>query len=139
MRRKLGLPDDVDDTVVGELVDDLLDRLQRDRVDYTSFFRRLSSAARGECETPPASTTGWTAGARSVRTPTPWIASTPSTFRAIISSRRPSPLRPRAISAPLERLLAAVTSPYEQRPGFDRYAEPAPEEFGGCYQTFCGT
>ena len=40
---------------------------------------------------------------------------------------------------PLENLLAAVTSPYEQRPGFERYAEPAPEEFGGCYQTFCGT
>jgi protein adenylyltransferase len=40
--------------------------------------------------------------------------------------------------APLERLLAAVTDPYDERPGFERYASPAPEDFGA-YQTFCGT
>jgi protein adenylyltransferase len=40
---------------------------------------------------------------------------------------------------PLERLLAAVTSPYVEQTGFERYAEPAPEVFSGCYQTFCGT
>ena len=139
MRRKLGLPDDVDDTVVGELADELLDRLQRDRVDYTSFFRQLSSAARGEGESDAASD-DWVAR---------WRALGPDAD----AMDRVNPVYiPRnhlveeslaAASAgdlePLERLLAAVTSPYEQRPGFDRYAEPAPEEFGGCYQTFCGT
>jgi uncharacterized protein YdiU (UPF0061 family) len=39
---------------------------------------------------------------------------------------------------PLSRLLAAVTAPYDERPGFERYAEPAPEDFGA-YRTFCGT
>lgn len=40
---------------------------------------------------------------------------------------------------PLERLLAAITSPYQERAGFERFAEPAPEDFSGCYQTLCGT
>ena len=40
--------------------------------------------------------------------------------------------------APFERLVDAVTSPYAERPGFERYAEPAPEAFGP-YRTFCGT
>jgi uncharacterized protein YdiU (UPF0061 family) len=39
---------------------------------------------------------------------------------------------------PLEQLLAAVTQPYAERPGLERYAAPAPEDFGN-YQTFCGT
>src|SRR4029079_1787680 len=48
MRHKLGLPDGVDDTVVAQGADDLLAYLERDHVDYTSFFRRLSAAARGD-------------------------------------------------------------------------------------------
>ena len=40
---------------------------------------------------------------------------------------------------PLERLLDAVTSPYDERPGLERFAEPAPADFGAAYQTFCGT
>jgi serine/tyrosine/threonine adenylyltransferase len=31
-----------------------------------------------------------------------------------------------------------VTAPYDERPGLERYAEPAPEDFGA-YRTFCGT
>ena len=48
MRHKLGLPDGVDDTVVAQVADDLLAYLERDHVDYTSFFRKLSAAARGD-------------------------------------------------------------------------------------------
>ncbi len=40
--------------------------------------------------------------------------------------------------APFEQLLDAVTAPYDQRPGRERYAEPAPDDFGA-YRTFCGT
>ena len=40
--------------------------------------------------------------------------------------------------APLHRLVEAIRAPYDERPGFERYAEPAPEDFGP-YQTFCGT
>ncbi|MDD9205156.1 hypothetical protein PU560_01585, partial [Georgenia sp. 10Sc9-8] len=39
---------------------------------------------------------------------------------------------------PLLRLLDAVTSPYEERPGLGRYAAAAPRDFGA-YRTFCGT
>jgi uncharacterized protein YdiU (UPF0061 family) len=40
--------------------------------------------------------------------------------------------------APLERLLDVLADPYTARPGLERYAEPAPEDFGD-YRTFCGT
>jgi uncharacterized protein YdiU (UPF0061 family) len=39
---------------------------------------------------------------------------------------------------PLEKLLVALSAPYEERPGLERYAEPAPDDFGK-YRTFCGT
>jgi uncharacterized protein YdiU (UPF0061 family) len=137
MRRKLGLSDDVDDTVVGELADDLLDRLQRDRVDYTSFFRRLSSTARGESDV---AFDDWTDRWRALGPD----ADAMDRVNPVYIPR--NHLVEEALAAassgdlgPLEELLVAVASPYEQRPGLDRYAEPAPEEFGGCYQTFCGT
>jgi uncharacterized protein YdiU (UPF0061 family) len=38
----------------------------------------------------------------------------------------------------LNRLLEAVSAPYHERPGLERYAEGAPEDFG-TYMTFCGT
>ena len=40
--------------------------------------------------------------------------------------------------APFERLLDAVTRPFDKRARLERYAEPAPQDFGA-YQTFCGT
>ena len=40
--------------------------------------------------------------------------------------------------APVEGLLDAVTAPYDERPGLERYADPAPSDFGA-YRTFCGT
>ena len=40
--------------------------------------------------------------------------------------------------APLDGLLDAVSAPYDERPGLERYAEPAPDSFGA-YTTFCGT
>ena len=39
---------------------------------------------------------------------------------------------------PFRRLLTVVTDPFTERPGLERYTEPAPESFGP-YQTFCGT
>jgi uncharacterized protein YdiU (UPF0061 family) len=40
---------------------------------------------------------------------------------------------------PVRRLLDAVTRPFDDRPGLERYAAPAPEDFGATYRTFCGT
>jgi uncharacterized protein YdiU (UPF0061 family) len=39
---------------------------------------------------------------------------------------------------PFEQLVSVVTCPFDVRPGLERYAEPAPEDFGR-YTTFCGT
>ena len=39
---------------------------------------------------------------------------------------------------PFDRLLDAVTRPFEARPGLEEFAGPAPADFGP-YTTFCGT
>lgn len=41
--------------------------------------------------------------------------------------------------APFDRLLKAVTQPFDEDPELDAYATPAPAEVTVCYQTFCGT
>ena len=50
MRAKLGLSEDVDAATVTSLAEELLALLKESRVDYTSFFRALSDAARGDAE-----------------------------------------------------------------------------------------
>jgi uncharacterized protein YdiU (UPF0061 family) len=40
--------------------------------------------------------------------------------------------------APFHDLLAAVTHPFDMRPEWQKYAEPAPASFGP-FTTFCGT
>ena len=39
---------------------------------------------------------------------------------------------------PFDRLLDAVTRPFDARPGLEEFEEPAPADFGP-YTTFCGT
>ena len=137
MRAKLGLPADIDAGVVTALVDELLLLLKESRLDYTSFFRELSRTARGDAG--PAGFDEWTSR---------WRALGPDAE----SMDRANPIYiPRnhlveeALTAatagdldPLQQLLVAVTGPYQERAGFERYASPAPEDFG-TYQTFCGT
>jgi serine/tyrosine/threonine adenylyltransferase len=132
MRAKLGLPADTD-AEVGSLVDELLPQLKESKADYTSFFRQLSRTE------PHTGFDEWTSR---------WRALGPDAE----SMDRANPIYiPRnhlveeALTAatagdlnPLERLLVAVTDPYHERPGLERYASPAPADFGP-YQTFCGT
>jgi uncharacterized protein YdiU (UPF0061 family) len=145
MRAKFGLPEGLDDEVASSLVDDLLPLLQQDHVDWTSFFRQLGAAARGDAEPARllfldlAGFDGWMER---------WRALGPDAD----AMDRVNPLHiPRnhlveeALAAatdgdlgPLERLLDAVSRPFEQRPGLERYAAPAPQDFGA-YRTFCGT
>ncbi|OFB37320.1 hypothetical protein BA059_19195 [Mycolicibacterium sp. (ex Dasyatis americana)] len=138
MRAKLGLPADVDDDVARALINDLLVLLQQNRTDFTSFFRDLSRTARGE-STIAAGFDAWLAR---------WHALGPDAD----AMDRVNPLYiPRnhlveeALDAamnddlePVRRLMQAVTAPYDERPGLDRYAAPAPPDFGA-YRTFCGT
>ncbi|MCU1362129.1 MAG: hypothetical protein JWN99_3418, partial [Ilumatobacteraceae bacterium] len=39
---------------------------------------------------------------------------------------------------PFRKLLDVITQPFDERPGLESYAGPAPQSFGP-YQTFCGT
>ncbi|OBB04889.1 hypothetical protein A5662_11060 [Mycobacteriaceae bacterium 1482268.1] len=137
MRAKLGLTDDVDDTVVGELADEWLEYLEHGKLDYTSSFRRLSRAVRSDEKLGPEA---WMARWRALGPD----ADAMDRVNPIYVPR--NHLVEEALAAaisgdlePVERLLTAVTSPYTERPGFERYAEPAPDDFGRCYQTFCGT
>ncbi|WP_395398775.1 YdiU family protein [Arthrobacter sp. UC242_113] len=149
MKAKLGLEGSSGDDEASPLIDELLALLQKESVDYTAFFRRLGTAARSEAE--PVHTrfpdtfnesvafADWTRR---------WRALNPD---ADMMDRVNPAYVPRnhlveeALDAatngdlgPLRLLLEAVTDPYKERPGFERYAVAAPEGFGP-YRTFCGT
>jgi uncharacterized protein YdiU (UPF0061 family) len=142
---KLGLPDGLDDVVAAQLVEDLLGLLQADHVDLTSFCRLLAGAARGDVE-----------GARNLFLDLAgfdaWLASWRAAGPDADAMDRVNPVYvPRnhlveeALTAatdgdlaPLHRLVDVLRDPFTVRPGLERYAEPAPVDFGA-YRTFCGT
>ena len=145
MRAKLGLPADVEAQVATQLVEELLALMEESRVDYTSFFRQLGRAASGDAEparglfSDLAGFDGWLSRWRALG-PNP-----ESMDRANPIYIPRNHLVEEALAAavasdlgPLEQLLDAVTGPYDERPGLERYADPAPEDFGD-YRTFCGT
>jgi serine/tyrosine/threonine adenylyltransferase len=144
MRAKLGLSH-VEADGCAALIDELLALLKNSHVDYTSFFRHLSRAARGDAEPARglfidlAGFDGWLSRWQALRPD----ADVMDRVNPIYIPR--NHLVEEALTTatagdlgPLEGLLAAVTAPYDERPGLDRYATPAPEDFGK-YQTFCGT
>lgn len=145
MRAKLGLPDGLDDDVARSLTDELLGLLASSRVDHTAFFRRLAAAARGDSE--PARSLVLDLAAADV-----WLARWRSAGPDPDRMDRVNPayvprnhLVEEALAAavagdldPLHRLLSAIASPYDERAGFERYADPPPEGLGR-YRTFCGT
>ena len=145
MRAKLGMPEGLDDAVAGPLVDDLLVLLQQDHVDHTSFFRALGVAARGDVDPARnlfldlAGFDGWVERWRALGPD----ADAMDRVNPVYIPR--NHLVEEALAAategdldPLERLLSAVSAPFDERPGLERYAAPAPDDFGA-YRTFCGT
>ncbi len=151
MRAKLGMTDDRAED--GALIDDLLTLLHAQRVDYTSFFRALSSAVRGDA-----------ARARSLFDESSAFDAWSERWRARLSSHGADPqavaeamdrvnpiyiarnhLVEEALAAatggdmePFHRLVDVLVQPFEERAGLEAYAEPAPLSFGE-YRTFCGT
>ncbi len=121
--------------VVGEL----LALLQENRPDFTSFFHGLSTGAARDLVLDVARFDAWHQT---------WQALEPD----VALMRRSNPvvvprnhLVEEALDAatdgdlePFGRLLDAVSRPYEERAGFERYAEPSPDGGAG-HVTFCGT
>jgi uncharacterized protein YdiU (UPF0061 family) len=145
MRAKLGLPEGLDDAVTSPLVEELIGLLQASHVDHTTFFRALGAAARGDAEPARglfldlAAFDGWAERWRALG---PDAAAMDRVNPVYIPRNH---LVEEALSAategdlaPLDKLLVAVGAPFEERPGLERYAEPAPKDFGD-YRTFCGT
>jgi serine/tyrosine/threonine adenylyltransferase len=135
------------------LADDLLALMRDEHADPTAFFRALSAAAL-EDEAPVrahvldrARFDTWAAR---------WHAelsaqgADPQATAAAMNRVNPvyiprNHLVEEALSAatagdlaPFEQLLDAVSRPFDERPGLERYAEAAPSSFGP-YRTFCGT
>jgi serine/tyrosine/threonine adenylyltransferase len=141
MAAKLGLPADA----AAPLVTDLLALLHASQVDFTSFFRHLGAAARGDAEpvralfADLAGFDAWSAA---------WGAAGPDP--EVMDRANPvyiprNHLVEEALVAatagdltPVQQLLEVLARPYDERPGLERYAEPAPGDFGS-YRTFCGT
>lgn len=145
IRTKLGLRDQLDRSTTAPLVDDLFTLLHKDRVDHTSVFRRLVAAAGGQSGPARELFSDTTAFDEWL---TRWLALAPdpqAMDRADPVYIPRNHLVEEALAAagtgelaPFERLLGAVTDPYRERTGLERYAAPAPVGFGP-YQTFCGT
>ncbi|MFD1331158.1 YdiU family protein [Methylopila musalis] len=154
LRAKLGFAEGREEDL--SLVQDLLDLMARDRADYTLTFRRLARAAeRPEGDAAlnasfadAAGFDGWSARWRARlsaegRAPDVVAAAMRRVNPAIIPrNHRVEAVIAAAVErddfAPFEELRAATAAPYDDRPAFAAYADPAPEDFGP-YRTFCGT
>jgi uncharacterized protein YdiU (UPF0061 family) len=164
-RTKLGLRrgEPGDDSGDAALVDDWLHLLHAQRVDFTLGWRRLADAAAGDdaplralfadAHAPDAWLARWharcaaesdsgergsaTAGlerAKAMRSVNPnVIARNHRVEEALAAASDEGDL------APFERLLDALTQPYEEAPELAPYAAPAPAAVTACYRTFCGT
>jgi serine/tyrosine/threonine adenylyltransferase len=154
-RAKLGLAraDKSDDA----LARDWLALLQSQAVDHTLAWRYLADAAEGEGlklqalfqDTQPLME--WLARWRQRVTQE---AQTTTAAQRAQGMRRVSPLYiarnhrvEEALAAasidanlePLHRLLDVLAQPFDERPGLEAYATPAPAEVTARYRTFCGT
>jgi uncharacterized protein YdiU (UPF0061 family) len=152
MHAKLGLADRAGED--DALVDDLLGLLQGQKVDFTTCFRMLASSVCGGDPAParslfdePAAFDAWS---ERWRHQVLLQAADPATIAEAMNRVNPLYI-PRnheveeALAAagagdlePFQSLLDALTQPFDQRPGLDRYAAPAPPSLGA-YRTFCGT
>jgi uncharacterized protein YdiU (UPF0061 family) len=151
MCAKLGLAGT--DPEADALVDDLLELLRDQRVDFTGALRALSTAVRGTGHGPRSRFDDLAAYDRWAGR---WQAALAREGQDAIAvadamdARNPiyiprNHLVEEALAAvfggdlvPFSDLLQIVSDPFVARPDHERYAEPASDTFGP-YQTFCGT
>jgi uncharacterized protein YdiU (UPF0061 family) len=145
MRSKLGLSADLEEAAVSSLSDDLLALLHGSHVDHTSFFRALARAARGDAEPVRglfldlAGFDDWAVRWRDLG-PDPDLMDRVNPVYIPRNHLVEEALAEATAGdlGPFRSLLEAVLAPYDERPGLERYAAPAPQDFGA-YRTFCGT
>jgi serine/tyrosine/threonine adenylyltransferase len=149
MLAKIGITDEREGDRA--IVDELLHIAVEARLDHTRLYRSLADDLRGNLRAVVALAPG---GERLDRWKERWrerLGSVDVTAVATAMDRVNPLYIPRnhlveeALAAatggdlgPYLRLLDVVMHPYDERPGFERYTEPAPESFAG-YRTFCGT
>ena len=144
MAAKLGLPGTTPDT--SPLIQDLLTQMEQSAIDHTTFYRRLAMAARRDAEPVRgefidlAAFDAWLGRWRALN-PDPDAM---DRVNPIYVPR--NHLVEEALTAatggdlaPLEQLLCAVRSPFDERPNMERFAAPGPTEFSASFRTFCGT
>ncbi len=152
MRAKLGLGDAQPGT--GELIDDLLALLQSEKIDFTSCFRALSSSILGEATRARSlfvnrsGFDGWAVRWRTLlsfqtREPEEAIAAAMDRVNPVYIPRNHQVEEVLAAATdgdlePFLRLLGVLVQPFDERPGLEAYAVPAPPSFAP-YRTFCGT
>ena len=143
MRDKLGLPAHIEDSAAKSMIDDVITLLDSSRVDYTLFFRHLTSAARGD-EKPLRDLTGHDVDA--------WLERWQKLSPAAESMQRVNPvyiprnhLVEQALDAatagdlaPFEKLVDVITRPFTERPGLEHFEQPAPQD-AAPHVTYCGT
>jgi len=148
MSKKLGLKNAPTD-----LVNDLLQMLHTQSVDYTQFFRSLSSVVNGvssaarnsfiNIEQYDAWESRWKELiSHETQSSSDIVASMNATNPIYIARNH---LVEEALAAATEgdlgptlTLLEVIQQPFNERSGFERFTQPAPSEYKN-YQTFCGT
>jgi serine/tyrosine/threonine adenylyltransferase len=156
MAAKLGLTlidVHIDVAPIDDLVTDLLALLHGQHVDFTLFFRSLSTAVRGDGDATrglfaePTVIDSWldrwtTLRDGDARSCT-GVSDAMDRVNPVYIPR--NHLVEEALEAatagdlaPFERLIDVLADPFSERSGLERYAQPAPPEFGR-HQTFCGT
>ncbi|WP_024442636.1 YdiU family protein [Mycobacterium sp. UM_WGJ] len=136
MLTKFGLSASVE---AAALIDQALALMTDNQVDYTSFFRQLAAAGRGETGALPAVFGDWLGRWRALQPDVDamdqvnpvYIARNHLVEQALTAAMRGD-------LSPVEKLLEVIAEPYRPRDGLAAYAAPAPPEFGS-YRTFCGT
>ena len=152
LRRKLGLSDEHAEDI--ELAIAILSAMAENQVDFTLFFRRLSGALTGNDE-PVRSlfvdSTAFDRWALQWRARLMQDNLAPQARRAAMDAVNPAFIpRNHQVEAmivaaverndfgPFEELLALLSRPFENQPGFERYAAP-PQPHERVTATFCGT
>lgn len=166
-RDKLGLDASIADAEITRLTEGALELLREHRVDFTGFFRDLAAAAEGVTSTvearfaaaaPPPGTTGVDLLGLSEKLGggqaaiTDWLGDwrTHRPDPALIRRSNPvyiprNHIVDRVLDAategdlaPFQRLLQAVSTPFEERAGFEDLAQPADAD-APAHRTYCGT